>query len=87
MVALFKFRRRTRTCLIQTVASSAPEFEQGDNGADICSVHGVPQEHSAMYSVRSRRASTGLKSKPRIACGSGGPQRASRGPHEENYHV
>ena len=37
-----------------------------------------------MYSVRPRRASTGLKSKvPRIACDSGGPQRASRGPQEE----
>ena len=37
-----------------------------------------------MYSVRPRRASTGLSSKvPRIACDSGGPQRASSGPQEE----
>ena len=37
-----------------------------------------------MYSVRSRRASTGLKSKaPCIAWDSDGPQRASR----ENYNV
>ena len=35
VVALFKFRRRTRTCLNQTGASSAPEFEQGDHGTDI----------------------------------------------------
>ena len=27
VVALFKFRRRTRPCLIHTGASSAPEFE------------------------------------------------------------
>ena len=33
VVALFKFRRRTRTCLNQTGASSAPEFEKGDHGA------------------------------------------------------
>ena len=33
--ALFKFRRRTRTCLNQTGASSAPEFENGNHGADI----------------------------------------------------
>ena len=35
VVGLFKFRRRTRTCLNQTGASSAPEFEKGDHGADI----------------------------------------------------
>ena len=35
MVGLFEFRRRTHTCLNQTGASSAPEFEKGDHGADI----------------------------------------------------
>ena len=33
VVGLFKFRRRTHTCLNQTSASSAPEFEKGDHGA------------------------------------------------------
>ena len=35
VVDLLKFRRRTHTCLNQTGASSAPEFEKGDHGADI----------------------------------------------------
>ena len=35
VVGLFKFRRRTHTCLNQTGASSAPEFENGNHGADI----------------------------------------------------
>ena len=35
VVGLFKFRRRTHTGLNQTGASSAPEFEKGDHGADI----------------------------------------------------
>ena len=35
VVGLFKFRRRTHTCLNQTGASSAPEFEKGDHGAVI----------------------------------------------------
>ena len=35
VVGLFKFRRRTHTCLNQTGASSAPEFEKRDHGADI----------------------------------------------------
>ena len=35
VVGLFTFRRRTHTCLNQTGASSAPEFEKGDHGADI----------------------------------------------------
>ena len=35
VVGLFKFRRRTRTCQNQTGASSAPELEKCDHGADI----------------------------------------------------
>ena len=35
VVGLFKFRRRTHTCLNQTGASSVPEFENGNHGADI----------------------------------------------------
>ena len=35
VVGLFEFRRRTRTCLNQTGASSALEFEKGDHGVDI----------------------------------------------------
>ena len=35
VVGLFKFRRRTHTCLNQTGARSAPEFEKDDHGADI----------------------------------------------------
>ena len=36
VVGLFKFRRRTHTCLSETGASSPPEFEKGDDhGADI----------------------------------------------------
>ena len=35
VVGLSKFKRRTHTCLNQTGASSAPEFEKGDHGADI----------------------------------------------------
>ena len=35
VVGLFEFGRRTHTCLNQTGASSAPEFEKGDHGADI----------------------------------------------------
>ena len=34
VVRLFKFRRRTHTCLNQTGANSAPEFEKSDHGVD-----------------------------------------------------
>ena len=62
VVALFKFRRRTRTCLIQTGASSAPEFASGDHGTEI-SVRYLGFLKSTV---------------PRIACDPGGSQRASR---------